>query len=841
MIRLILAALLLCSAPALAEGQELVTICHVPPGNPGNAHEITVANPAVIQAHLNHGDYLGECEGSDDSDEDSEDNDGGPDDDCDDDDCNDDKVLVCHIPPGNPENAHEILVSANAVPALLAHGDILGECPDDNDAGPDGGSDAGTDGGTDGGLDAGPNGGPDAGNPECVLDLDCSDGIFCNGVESCIDGECVDGAAPCEDYCEESLRLCFECKEDSECDDQTFCNGEEVCYRGACFSENPPCAEDEICDENRDVCIPPPECSFHSDCDNGVFCDGRERCVNRVCVAGNWPCELDQLCAEGHGGCVDIRVTPGDGGTPGTPVEPEPEPEDEELTLSGTSPFGCSSSGGTGFGMLIALAFAFLLFRRKTTPVMMAALLMLSVPAYAEGTDHFQAANGPQNYIVTEDSVTLDHLETSGWLVGDYALRPLVIRNQDGQIVGDVVTHQAQVQAAISLGLFDWLELGFAAPGYYLNGPGLPGQDLNGLAFGDPRISAKFMLTPWKEGFVAAFRVRGDLPLAQFNHSDLAGAILGDTHFGSFTPSFMLGFNHDWFKVGTEIGHTFRIPKVVGPTVIGSGLRYSVAGQATLIPDVWYLTGDVYGALNYPIPIGGGGTIWGSDRFAFPTEAALGTKVHLGPLAFMVGAATAVIPDYGTPTARVFASVGWEARNEPEPEREPCPLCEEPEPIYIVPAPCPEPEVVECPECEECPECPECEACPAPGKKKLLVIVKPGKIEVLEPVHFEFDKAVIRPISHELLDNVARALEENEDILLLSIEGHTDSVGPNEYNLDLSQSRAAAVKAYLVEAGIAEERLKAVGHGEERPVVTNDSPENRASNRRVEFVIIERE
>ncbi|MGH7572594.1 MAG: carboxypeptidase-like regulatory domain-containing protein [Gemmatimonadota bacterium] len=105
--------------------EDQVTICHVPPGNPDNAHTIVVGAPAV-PAHLNHGDFEGECDGDE----------GATDEDLNDDGEGDEtdavKVLVCHIPPGNPENAREIEISEDALEAHLAHGDTEGECPEES-------------------------------------------------------------------------------------------------------------------------------------------------------------------------------------------------------------------------------------------------------------------------------------------------------------------------------------------------------------------------------------------------------------------------------------------------------------------------------------------------------------------------------------------------------------------------------------------------------------------------------------------------------------------------------------------------------------------------------------
>ncbi|NIR36607.1 MAG: OmpA family protein, partial [Actinobacteria bacterium] len=69
------------------------------------------------------------------------------------------------------------------------------------------------------------------------------------------------------------------------------------------------------------------------------------------------------------------------------------------------------------------------------------------------------------------------------------------------------------------------------------------------------------------------------------------------------------------------------------------------------------------------------------------------------------------------------------------------------------------------------------------------------------------------------------------------VEGHTDASGDHDHNMELSLERATSVVAYLVEKGIAEERLEPRGLGPDSPVADNDTPEGRAANRRVEFII----
>jgi hypothetical protein len=108
--------------------EDKVTICHVPPGNPDNAHTIVVG-AAAVAAHLAHGDFEGECDGDE----------GATDDDLDDDGEADDadavKVVICHFPPGNPENPQTIEISEDALEAHLAHGDTEGECEEGGDDG----------------------------------------------------------------------------------------------------------------------------------------------------------------------------------------------------------------------------------------------------------------------------------------------------------------------------------------------------------------------------------------------------------------------------------------------------------------------------------------------------------------------------------------------------------------------------------------------------------------------------------------------------------------------------------------------------------------------------------
>lgn len=119
------------------------------------------------------------------------------------------------------------------------------------------------------------------------------------------------------------------------------------------------------------------------------------------------------------------------------------------------------------------------------------------------------------------------------------------------------------------------------------------------------------------------------------------------------------------------------------------------------------------------------------------------------------------------------------------------------------------------------------------------VVVTSKSIEILEMVYFETNKAVIKPVSYGLLDDVAKTLNAYPDIKRVEVSGHTDNVGKDESNLKLSQARSEAVMKYLVMKGVDPARLVARGYGETKPIDTNDTAEGRAKNRRVAFTIMD--
>jgi len=117
------------------------------------------------------------------------------------------------------------------------------------------------------------------------------------------------------------------------------------------------------------------------------------------------------------------------------------------------------------------------------------------------------------------------------------------------------------------------------------------------------------------------------------------------------------------------------------------------------------------------------------------------------------------------------------------------------------------------------------------------LLVRPRTVIEFEDVHFDFDRYSLRPEALKLLDEAVAKLQANPNIQV-TIEGHADSVGTQQYNLALGDRRANSARDYLVMRGIATSRLRTVSYGEDRPIDTNETAAGRARNRRAHLAVI---
>jgi outer membrane protein OmpA-like peptidoglycan-associated protein len=135
-------------------------------------------------------------------------------------------------------------------------------------------------------------------------------------------------------------------------------------------------------------------------------------------------------------------------------------------------------------------------------------------------------------------------------------------------------------------------------------------------------------------------------------------------------------------------------------------------------------------------------------------------------------------------------------------------------------------------DCVNIPGVPENRGCPKIEEAEQIVINT-----AFDNLEFESAKAIIKESSFESLDDLADLLIKKPD-WKLKVAGHTDSQGAEQSNLILSKKRAEAVRDYLVQSGVATERIIVQYFGEEKPIDTNDTPEGRQRNRRVEMDIV---
>lgn len=146
---------------------------------------------------------------------------------------------------------------------------------------------------------------------------------------------------------------------------------------------------------------------------------------------------------------------------------------------------------------------------------------------------------------------------------------------------------------------------------------------------------------------------------------------------------------------------------------------------------------------------------------------------------------------------------------------------------------------------DHCPDTPantpvDNRGCPIPQYPATVKPVEPQS-EVITlsdqgEVLFAFDSAQLTPAAQEQLVGLMDKLK-NADVLSIKVVGHTDSQGTDAYNQALSERRASSVAAFLLEQGLAPDKLTSQGMGESQPVADNASEEGRAKNRRVELVI----
>lgn len=425
-------------------------------------------------------------------------------------------------------------------------------------------------------------------------------------------------------------------------------------------------------------------------------------------------------------------------------------------------------------------------------------------------------------------------------LAGQYELKPLVAMLGDRQL-GAVVRDRIGLHLTAAYALHERIALGLHLPivAYQssddLSSVGIQSPSSGG--FGNPVLMGRLGLL--RDGLEAPFDLALQLglgiPIGSQDALASAGAF-------SFIPKLMAGKRvRSLFLASVEIGAQvtstvkFRQQDLGSQLAVGASL--STLGER-LRGELTYRSGVSFSGLPYAAELLGGG------RFA------LTPGLELFALA---GPGFSRAP--GSPTFRALIGLAFRGGR--------APAAIVPEPLVDPCAPGNKHTPEQCPELDDdgdgiknkddkCPlepGPPENQGCPVkepekpkekePEKPRETVTLAPPKLVISEKIYFETGKSRLLPQSNQMLDAVAEFLKKHPELKRVLIEGHTDSTGPMALNMNLSQARAESVRRYLISKKVGASRLSAKGYGPTRPVASNDTPEDREKNRRVEFTIIE--
>jgi outer membrane protein OmpA-like peptidoglycan-associated protein len=466
---------------------------------------------------------------------------------------------------------------------------------------------------------------------------------------------------------------------------------------------------------------------------------------------------------------------------------------------------------------------------------------------------------GGQHSLLLSTGDTLGQGELRLSLAAQYQRNPLVlVESEERQ--GAVIGRRFSSHLGVAYGLSDSVELALQLPvilaqkGDDLSARGI--SPVSGTVMGAPVLQGRFVLARQSPTSL------GDIGL------NLGLALpLGSTTGLSQDPGAGLAFNAgagfgrdvgSLFRLGAEVGAVVRrrerlsnyTPRVIDQvgtyltvggslSTLGEGLRGELSARAQVAVTQTMSAGEVLAGARYPMT-------QSLEVFA------------------LAGPGFGQMP--GSPEFRAFAGVAmrpFPAREKEQPQAlvasvtpAPAPACPEPPPPPPAPPQSTDADrdgiadsVDACPNqagdiahrgCPPPPEPPPAPAPPPPpppaeNKAPKLAELKGSRIEIKDQVRFATSKSEILADSYPLLEEVAKILKEHPELVKLQISGHTDNRGPREYNLQLSQDRAEAVRRFLIERGVEASRLEAKGYGPDQPIASNDDAAGRQKNRRTEF------
>jgi outer membrane protein OmpA-like peptidoglycan-associated protein len=458
------------------------------------------------------------------------------------------------------------------------------------------------------------------------------------------------------------------------------------------------------------------------------------------------------------------------------------------------------------------------------------AALSSSASAQSIALDEFRPAIDARGYMTVNGSQTLGHGEMSFGLGSlEWGHRLLSNDGRESSPGDNMVSATLVGALGLRLGPVP-LQLGVALPFTIMDGA----QQMSGQGVGDLALHLKTRLARAGRFGVSA------IASVYVPTGSTRDPYLGEA---ATTPQLMGVADATFGRVRVAVNAGIRIRRETTfmDMTMGSAVPVGVGFAYALSPERVELLGEVFGS----IPVG-------AQRGYQSLEALAGIKVYLARNSYMtLGAGRGLMTEQaGNPDFRGVIGIVFEPRPAPRAAGH----VPDERVAYVPPAQKTDDGLGDrdndgifdrddkCPDVMEDYDgvddddgCPEDEDTP-----RDLVIEKEAELVTLRPIEFEFDKAILRASAYPILDAVAKALSDNPEIRVVEVQGHTDEQGPDAYNLALSNRRAATVRRYLIDSGIAPMRLTSKGYGETDPVDPSHTQAAYTINRRVAFIIRQR-